>query len=616
MADDEAATIATLKEYRTAIERVVEQRNGRVVNAPGDNLLAEFSSAVEAVEGAVEIQQAIRGRNVELSADRRMEFRVGVNLGDIIKDDDGSIYGDGVNIAARMEALADAGGICISSTVHDAVLGKLDFGFDFLGAQQVKNIDRPLNVYRVRTEPGNGKPVSVLPLRKHIIASAAATFGVAALGIGIWHYSGAQSPREIETANVSSLDLEIPSGPGIAVLPFENQSGDTDQDFFASGLASDISIQLSFERDLRVIGRASTAGFAGRAIDMRAIGKDLQVQYVLKGSVRRDQDTIRVTAELHDTDSVSQVWGQTFDRDLSASNLFEVQDEIAHQVVATISDEHGVIPRLVREQFSERPTIELSSYECVLLAHEYFEKITAPTHLRARECLESAVKRDPGYADAWGWLAIIYGNEVALGFNILPGSHDRSLQAAQMAIDVDQKNQMAWEGKAAAHYFRHEREQFIAAAENAIAINPNDVSTLANIGFYAGNWGMFEVGLPLLKKAIALSPYDVWWWYWPFWAEAILRDDYEAALKYAHIISPGNTVWTHANYIPIYVHEGRIEEAARELEIVLQFRPDFGEAFRDEWRFWNFPEELIQVLVDSFETAGLDIADEEQSTTQ
>ena len=275
MAADEAATVETLKAYRDIIVRLVARRGGRVVNAPGDALLAEFPSAVEAVQAAIEIQQSVEGHNIELEADRRMQFRIGVNLGDVIEESDGTIYGDGVNIAARLEALAEGGGVCISSTVYDAVEGKLALGFDFLGEHQVKNIAKPVRVYRVRAEskPPSARPRAKRRMQWQIAVPALALILLLLGAAGVWRWS---SP------SVSPLSEKA----SIAVLPFENIGSDFKWDRFADGITEDIITDLSHSKDLFVIARNSTEVYKGKPVDIRQVGRDLGVKYVLEGSIQ------------------------------------------------------------------------------------------------------------------------------------------------------------------------------------------------------------------------------------------------------------------------------------------------------------------------------------------
>src|SRR5215831_11788409 len=288
MAANEAATVETLKSYRDIIARLVVRRGGRVVNTPGDALLAEFPSAVEAVQAAIEIQKSLEDHNIELESERRMQFRIGVNLGDVIEEADGTIYGDGVNIAARMEALAEGGGVCISSIVYDAVEGKLSYGFDFLGEQKVKNISRPVRAYRVRSEP---KP----------------------------------------TSRPSSHAQRTNGRPSIAVLPFTNMSGDPDQEYFSDGITEDIITELSKIGGLLVIARNSSFAYKGKSLDMRTVGRELGVRSILEGSIRRVGNRVRITAQLIDAANGAHLWADRYDRDLT--DIFAVQDEVTRRIV-------------------------------------------------------------------------------------------------------------------------------------------------------------------------------------------------------------------------------------------------------------------------------------------
>ena len=335
MAANEAATVETLKSYRDIITRLVVRRGGRVVNAPGDALLAEFPSAVEAVQAAIEIQQSVEGHNIELEADRRMQFRIGVNLGDVIEEADGTIYGDGVNIAARMEALAEGGGVCISSNVYDAVEGKLALGFDFLGEHQVKNIAKPVRVYRVRAE---SKQASVRSRPKRRIGWQIAVPVVAAIllllgAAGAWRWSSPQVSPLSEKAS-------------IAVLPFENIGGDTKWDRFADGLTEDIITDLSQSKDLFVVARNSTEIYKGKPADIRNVGRDLGVHYVLEGSLRPIEDQIRVTAQLIDARTGGHVWSSRYDR--PATDLFNVQSDVTEKIAATLTGYEGAVAEAER----------------------------------------------------------------------------------------------------------------------------------------------------------------------------------------------------------------------------------------------------------------------------
>ena len=292
MDDDEEATIRTLTAYRSAITDLVQQYRGRVVDTPGDNILAEFTSVVEAVNCAVEIQRALAERNDELPEDRRMQFRIGVNLGDVVEEKD-RIYGDGVNIAARVQSMAEAGGICISGRAYDQVENKLGLAYAYLGEQQVKNIRRPIRVYSVGME-------------------------------------------SVSSLSEENAVLPFPDKPSIAVLPFDNMSGDSEQEYFSDAISENITTELSRFEHLFVIARHSAFVYKGSKKKTKQISQELGVRYLLEGSVQSSDDQVRIIAQLIDAISGEHVWTEKFDRNLS--NIFEIQDEIAMTVVATLAE--------------------------------------------------------------------------------------------------------------------------------------------------------------------------------------------------------------------------------------------------------------------------------------
>ncbi len=357
MAEDEAATIRTLSSYREQIGVLVREHRGRVVDSPGDNVLAEFPTALEAVRCAVEMQGVLRARNTSLPAERRMDFRIGVHMGDVAADGE-RIYGDGVNIAARLEALAEAGGVCISATVHEQVRNKLDAGFTDLGDQTVKNIPDQVRVYRVAMDgsPGPTRPRPRSGRRPALIA-AAAVVAVALVGLAAWWTQWPQPAIEDDPV------LALPTGPTVAVLPFTNLSGDPEQEYFSDGLTDDIITALSRFRELFVIARNSTFRYKGKSVDVRELNRDLGARYVVEGSVRKAGTRLRVTVQLLDAKDGTHLWADTYDRDLSASDIFSVQDEITEQVVATIASNSGVISRVRFAEIKEKPTDTLDSYE-------------------------------------------------------------------------------------------------------------------------------------------------------------------------------------------------------------------------------------------------------------
>ena len=599
MADDEPATIDALDAARAVFAEHIETNQGRVVDTAGDSVLAIFDTTEGAVLAAVAIQGRLAEINAPIEDARRMRFRIGLHLGDIREKADGTIYGDGVNVAARLEGLAEPDAIVVSDVVQGALRGRLDIRFADAGTHDVKNIAEPVRAFRVL---GEGEVASALrPKRAPVWTGIAAAILVIA-GIATWQLMPV--PEE-EVQLPQDPILAVPDGPSIAVLPFENLSDDPEQDYFAAGLAGDISAQLSYEPNIRIIGRSATRKFFGQSIDIQAVAQELGAEYVLMGSVQRAASNVRVTAELLQGANGDQLWAETFNRELTAENLFAVQDEISLRVVGTITDETGLISQLLRKRAVDQQGISLSAYECVLLAWEFHERQSAELHFQVRNCLEQAVQEDPGYADAWAGLAAIYGHEVVNGFNTRPNALSRSLEAGLAAVSADKDNQAAWFGLAIAYYWNHQREEFVAAAERALAINPNDVSTLGGLGFFFGIWGMYDRGLPLLEKAMVLSPYDSFLYHQPFWQKAFMDGDYDTALESARKFEVPGFRWTYVYYATTYAFMGQKDKAAEALAGLIKVKPDVAATFQEDCRFFNFPEPVIAKMSEGLAMAGL-----------
>jgi len=400
MEDDEKATVATLNDYRTVFRQRIEAHHGRVVDTAGDSVLAVLTTALGAVQAAVEIQKELGVRNGQLPERRRMAFRIGVNLGDIIEQEDGSVYGDGVNIAARLERIGEPGGVCISGTVYDQIEGKLPLSFTFAGEQRVKNIAKPVRAYRVavdgRALARGADRRSAGKSRRRALIAAAGLILIGAVALGAWQLSRVST-------HVAGKGV-----PVVAVLAFANMSGDPQQEYFSDGLTENIIDTLAQVRDLRVIARTSAFRYKGQAVDVRRVGEELGAQYLVEGSVRRSAQTLRVTAQLIDTGTGLHVWSKTYDRELTAKNVFAIQDQIAVGIVNTLAGTYGVLRQQGLAAAKRKPPSALSSYECVLLGMEHRRTFSLQTSRRARDCLEKAIMVDPDYAALWGYLALVY----------------------------------------------------------------------------------------------------------------------------------------------------------------------------------------------------------------
>jgi len=593
MAADEQATIDTITSCRDEIAGRVRDHRGRVVDAPGDNVLAEFPTALDAMRCAIEVQRALAERNQTLPEDRRMRFRIGVHLGEVSVRE-GRLYGDGINIAARLEALAEPGGICVSGTAYDVAHSGVDAGFQNLGEQAIKNLPDPVRVYRVLTEGVAGTMGREWP--RWLLPALAATALAALLAGGLWLYRPAGGGAG--------------SSPSIAVLPFTNLSGDPEQDYFSDGLTEDIITGLSQFQNLFVLARNTTFQYKGQAVDIVQVGRDLGVGYVLEGSVRREADTIRVTAQLLDAGSGAHLWAESYDRDLTADDVFGVQDDIKNRVVSTIASSHGVISRADQARLRERGTDNLSAYECLLRSYEYEHLHTAESHLRARTCLEQAVELDPGYVEARAQLAYLYREEYQHGFNPLPGSLDRALETARHAIRLDATNQQAYYALALTYFGRKEYDSFFVAAERAIELNPNNARVLGGLGIHIAYAGQWERGVALCEKALALNPARPWWIHLPASLDHYRKVEYEQALAQAQKISVLSHTLVHVALAASYGQLGRPAEGRAALDDLAELGLRSPDQVADELRRFLASEELVLHLLEGLHKAGLEQPDE------
>jgi len=340
MGEDEAGTLRTLEIYKRVMSDLILQHRGRVVDSPGDNVLAEFASVVDAVQCAVAVQKELQARNTELAENRRMQFRIGINLGDVIEEEE-RIYGDGVNIAARLEALADAGGICISKAAFDHIESKLPLGYEYLGEQTVKNIAKPVGAYRVLLEPrvtvkaemGKGVTHEARRMRRNLFLSGLLLALVLA-AVAVWQFALRPSPPRIEKASKERMAFPLPDKPSIAVLPFANMSDDPKQEFFSDGITEEIITALSKVPRLFVIARNSTFTYKGKPVKVKQVSEELGVRYVLEGSVRKTGDKVRITAQLIDATTANHLWAERYDRDLK--DIFALQDEITLKIIEAL----------------------------------------------------------------------------------------------------------------------------------------------------------------------------------------------------------------------------------------------------------------------------------------
>jgi len=481
MGEDEAATVKTLATYREVMSALIKQHRGRVVDSPGDNLLAEFASVVAAVQCAVAVQKEFQVRNAELPQDRRMEFRIGINLGDVIEEE-GRIYGDGVNIAARLEALADPGGICISKTAFDHIESKLPLGYEYLGEETVKNIVKPVAAYRVLMEPrvtlaGEGKKEKAVPFwrRKISLVGAIAVLVVlSSLAVRNFHLIFFRSFDEV--ASVEKMVFPLSDKPSIAVLPFVNMSGDPEQEYFSDGITEEIITALSSTPNLFVIARHSAFIYKGRSVKLQQVGRELGVRYVLKGSVRKAVDRVRITAQLIDTTADEHLWAERYDRD--PRDIFAIQDEITMKILTALQVKltEGEQARLFG-----KGTNNLEAYLKFLQAREHFLRMNKQGSMRARQLANEAISLDPQYAGPYTMLALTHMMDLWFKFSDSPKeSMKLANEAAQKAVSLDDSDPATYIGLCMLYIMQRQHDKAIAAGERAVALSPSGASAYSS----------------------------------------------------------------------------------------------------------------------------------------
>ncbi len=613
MADDETATIAALDAARAVFTEHITANQGRVVDTAGDSVLAIFETTAGAVEAAMAVQAALIAADSDTPEARRMRFRIGVHLGDIHEKADGTIYGDGVNIAARLEGLAEPGSVAVSDAVQATIRGRVAYGFADLGEHEVKNIEHPVRAFRVLVE-GEVPPVPVTRRRPDHWRPAALLAVAVALLVAVtalWPKPETVTPQE--AAGATSPDdpaLASPARPVVAVLPFDNLSNDPEQDYFVDGLTEEIIAALTRFDGLGVIARNSTFTYKGRAVDVREVATALGADYVVEGSMRKAAETIRVTVQLLDATSGGHVWAETYERQLTAANLFAVQDDITGRIVATLADSHGAIVRAGLEQAEASRTDSLDIYECMLRHNEFRRRMSAKTHLIARDCLESAVEREPDNAEAWARLANVFAMGYAQRFNLRPAPYDAlalSRDAAQTAAELDPANAWALLALVRTHYFYREPEQLFLEAERAVALNPNNADVLASVGWYVAHAGRWEWGLELVERAMALSPFYPNWYHQPFVDDHYRKQEYEAALVRARQMNIPGLYFTYLNLAFVNGQLGRHDDAKAAVAELLAVYPNFAAEAYAVLRKWYHDEEHIAHIIDGLRKAGLDI---------
>jgi adenylate cyclase len=561
MRADEEGTLAALRAIRRELaDPKISEHRGRIVKTTGDGILVEFASVVDAVRCAVELQREIVARNTAIPAGQRIEFRMGINVGDIIIEE-GDIFGDGVNIAARLEALAEPGGVCISAAAHEQVRDKLDFSFDDIGDQKVKNIARPVHAFRARLcEP------------------------------------------TIAFRDTSAPLMSLPDKPSVAVLPFANMSSDPEQEFLADGIAEDIITALSRYPSLFVIARNSSFTYKGRAVDVKQVGRELGVRYVLEGSLRKAANRIRVTAQLVETETGNHVWAERYDRDLA--DIFAVQDEISEAVTIAIAP---AVADAERQRAMRKPPDSLDAWAAYQRGLWHYSKYTPDDNALAQKFLQQAADLDPGFSGSYVGLALAQLQSIELGTRGLPETASSVAALARRAVALDGADAEARSLLAQTLWRRGDYEGAVAEAERALAAAPNLAYAHHMIGATLIHSGHPKEGLAAIERSIRLDPRD---------RQSAARvnqvamgsylcGDYEAATAAAKRAIRENPEYpnTYRWLAAALGQVGRIEEAKEALEKAIAVAPAAFEMYVRQRVPWHRPEDYAHML-DGLRKAG------------
>jgi len=561
--NDEEGTLARLKLVQEELinPRITEHR-GRTVKLMGDGILVEFMSAVDAMRCAIDIQRHVAERNVAIPEGQRIEFRIGVNLGDIVVDGD-DILGDGVNVAARLEGLCEPGEVYLSSTIYDHVEGKVAANFDDLGEQNVKNIIKPIRVYRARC-----------------------------------------TRAEKDMQGRVGAALSIRHVPSIAVLPFENMSGDPEQEYFADGLTEDIIIALSVWRSFPVIARNSTFTYKGRAVNVQQVARELRAGYVLEGSVRRRGHRVRVTAQLIDAESGNHIWAQKFDRNIE--DIFDVQDEITHRIAATVLPE---LEKVETKRSASKPPRNLDAWDYYHRGLSFLHESTKEGNIRAHKMFERALEQDPNYGPAFTGMAYILNRDLVLDYaKSFDDTVAKCLESAERAIELDESASISRTELVRALLWSGQHDAAIAEAKKAIEQNPYNVLAQFWLGAALAFSGREDEAIPRLEGVLEFAPRDPRnQFFMTHLALAYLSTGQpERALEWARLAAHRHSDFIEAPlvFVSILAHLGS-EEAANAALNQIDIADLGSVERRPHWRRYRHPT-TKKLVLDGLRKAGLE----------
>ncbi len=581
--EDEEGTHRVLSAYLDVLSATIKRHGGKVLHYAGDAVLADFATVSQALNCAVAVQHDLKTRNAALPEARRVEFRVGVNLGEVIVDR-GEGYGNGVNVAARLESLAEAGGICISGTVVDTIGATLPFSYEFLGEQSVKNIDRPVRAYRVVFDPQAAQRAAAqaLPVarnRRHSIGLAVvALLIVAGSTVAVWRYSVPHESAPAKVIGSPTPALQLPDKPSIAVLPFVNMSGDKEQEYFSDGMTEDLITSLSKLSGLFVIARNSVFTYKGRAVKPEQVSRELGVRYILEGSVRKAENRVRITAQLIDATKGHHLWAENYDGELK--DIFALQDGITQKIVTALAPKlaAGEQPGSKRQE-----TNSIEAYDLVLRGTALRYEFTRDPTAMARQMFERAIALDPNYAKAYAWLSLTHFVDWEFQWTEGPGSLDRALEAAKKAVALDDSLSEAHTVLGWNSLWKKKHDVAVEELERAVSLDPSSAQAYTFLAEVLNFVGSPDEAIGFAKKAVRLDPK-----YPPYFAftlahSYVLLRQYDGAIAALQDVLRRNSDFLPARRMlaVTYTELGRQKEARAEVSEILRVSQN---ASLDLWR--------------------------------
>jgi TolB-like protein/class 3 adenylate cyclase/Tfp pilus assembly protein PilF len=605
---DEEASTATLRMYRGILEEAISAHKGHIFSSAGDGVVAEFPSVVEAIRCAVEIQNEIAERNESVSEKERMQFRIGVNLGDVIAEGN-NVYGTGVNVAARLEQFAEPGGICVSQTVYDQVRKIIEIPFQDIGERHLKNISEPVHVYRITPEPlpWPRKFFSRANIRLGLGVAAGALALFLAVAIGSFYL---RQPAALWDAVLGNA-VELPEHPALAVLPFDDMSATHDQQYLADGITEDLITSLAKIPELLVMARTASFAYKDKPADIRQVGRDLQVHYIVDGSIQRADHELRVSAQLIDAATGRELWAENYDRQIE--NIFAIRDEIARSIAGTIGGLSGKLAKAEVVRLSGKDPNSFTAYDYLMRGWYEWHKFTPESNAAARDLFEQAMQIDPEYARAYVGLCWAYANDFDYEWTSdYPKTLKLTLDMASKAVRLDPDDYQAHWGLGWAYLYHRQHDKAVAEYARARELNPNDAELIAEMANLLIFMGEPKQAIEHAKEGIRLNPFHENWYVeylgWAYAEAGMPKEAIEVFQKAIDLENPGDDqLWYFPTIAVAYADPsvGRMDDARKIVHTLLSRKPHYSISDSVARSFPYKTKKLVDRYVKAARSVGL-----------